>query len=203
METKPWYPMAYTTYASPLGLLGLVATDRGLASISFNPKETAYSLRRESLIGAPGTIYDKDVRYAERILEEVSAQLDQYFAAERHFFALLLDLLPYLPTPPAEGGAGSIRPRPNPWVSSTGAFRTRAQTALLMVPYGQTWSYGQMADYLGNPGAARAVGSACATNPLPIVLPCHRITRAGGEMGHYTGGAHIKRTLLTLEGALA
>lgn len=199
---EPWYPLSSATYASPMGPLSLVATDRGLVNISFNSSDTVSRLRKNELLGKPGAPEDGEVSSAQRILEETALQLDQYFEGERHFFALLLDLLPLLPAPPKGGGLGPLRPRPNPWVSQTGTFRARAQTALLAVPYGETWSYGDLAAYLGNPGAARAVGTACATNPLPIVLPCHRITRSDGEMGHYTGGVHIKRTLLNLEGAL-
>lgn len=201
--TRPWYPMLSATYASPLGQLALVATDRGLVNISFNAAETLSGLRKDGFLGKATPEDDGDASSAQRILEETSLQLDQYFEGERQFFSLLLDLLPLLPAPRTVREAGLDRPRPNPWVSQDGTFRTRAQAALLAVPYGETWSYGQMAAYLGNPGAARAVGTACATNPLPIVLPCHRITRSDGEMGHYTGGVHIKRTLLTLEGALA
>lgn len=198
----PWYPLTAATYASPLGQLALVSTDRGLVNISFNAAATVSELRKNGLLGKSGPPEDSEVSPAQRILEETVAQLDQYFEGERQFFALALDLLPLLPPPPKGSGPGPIRPRPNPWVSQHGTFRTRAQTALLAVPFGETWTYGELAGYLGNPGAARAVGTACATNPLPIVLPCHRITRSDGDMGNYTGGVHIKRTLLTLEGSL-
>lgn len=198
-----WYPTSYTTYSSPVGELALVATDRGLAAVSFTPSATVASLREAGLLGPAEKGRYTDATYAEWILEETAKQLDQYFGGERQFFALVLDLLPLLPTPPVGSEAGVVRPRPNPWVSQDGTFRTRAQAALLAVPYGRTWSYGQMAAYLGNPGAARAVGTACATNPLPIILPCHRITRGDGTMGHYTGGVEIKRALLTLEGGFS
>ncbi len=69
--------------------------------------------------------------------------------------------------------------------------------------YGQTASYGTVARLAGNPNAVRAVGSACATNPLPVVVPCHRVVRSDGSMGGYLGGVDAKRTLLTLEAAAA
>lgn len=202
-QTLPSYPLAHIVVGSPVGRLALVATKRGLANISYTPRDTVRDLRKDGLLPPSRSRDAHRNEGAERILEETAAQLEQYFAGHRHFFSLNLDLLPNLPLAErdngGEGESGQPRPRPNPWVSAEGTFRVTAQVALLAVPYGETWSYGDLAAYIGNPGASRAVGTACATNPLPIVLPCHRITRSDGSMGNYTGGVDIKRTLLRLE----
>ncbi|MBC3186657.1 methylated-DNA--[protein]-cysteine S-methyltransferase [Corynebacterium sp. zg-331] len=78
-------------------------------------------------------------------------------------------------------------------------FRARVQRHLLTIGYGQTSSYGEVAVALGRPGAARAVGSGCRTNPLPIVVPCHRVIRSDGSLGGYAGGLAVKEYLLGLE----
>lgn len=104
----------------------------------------------------------------------VDKQLREYFAGARRFFDLPLDW----------GGEG---------------FRARAQRALLDIPYGGTATYAELAAMAGNGRAARAAGSACATNPLPVVVPCHRVVPAGGGLGSYAGGVDIKRQLLELE----
>lgn len=101
-------------------------------------------------------------------------QLQAYFAGQAHSFTLALDL-------PATG------------------FRRRTQRSLADIPHGSTVTYGELAAIVGNPGAARAVGSACATNPLPIVLPCHRVLAAGGALGGYSGELWRKSRLLELE----
>jgi methylated-DNA-[protein]-cysteine S-methyltransferase len=89
-------------------------------------------------------------------------------------------------------------------VSPTGtAFERRCWDALLEIPYGETRSYGEIARRLGNPERARAVGSANHKNPIPIVIPCHRVVNAGGGLGGYGGGLELKRRLLALEQARA
>ena len=108
------------------------------------------------------------------ILDETARWLDIYFAGGQPDFTPPLHLI------------GSD-------------FRRRVWKRLLEIPYGQTASYGRVAELVGHPRAARAVGSACATNPLPIILPCHRVTKADGSLGNYTGGTEIKRALLDLE----
>lgn len=102
-------------------------------------------------------------------------QLAEYFAGERREFDIVLD-----------------------WRLTTG-FRGDVQRALTDIPYGETESYRDIARRLGNPGAVRAVGSGCATNPLPIVVPCHRVLRSDGSLGGYRSGLDAKRYLLELE----
>jgi methylated-DNA-[protein]-cysteine S-methyltransferase len=110
-------------------------------------------------------------------LEHVERELAQYFQGERRDFDLTVDL------------------------SLTRGFRQMVQQHLVDIPYGTTQSYKEVATSLGTPNATRAVGSACARNPLPIVLPCHRVLRSDGSLGGYAGGLDAKRTLLALERA--
>ncbi len=114
-----------------------------------------------------------DTREAED--PEAVAQLAEYFAGTRREFALPLD-----------------------W-RLTGGFHGRVQRALVDIPYGATITYADLARRAGNPNAARAVGSACARNPLPIVAPCHRVTRSDGSLGEYLAGPEVKRQLIELE----
>lgn len=109
------------------------------------------------------------------ILVQAQAELTEYFAGTRTAFTV-----------------------PIPRADST--FRTRAWAALERIPYGQTWSYAQLADAAGSPRAVRAAGTACATNPLPLIVPCHRIVRTDGALGNYLGGPDAKRWLLAHEG---
>lgn len=102
-------------------------------------------------------------------------QFDEYFAGTRTSFSL-------------------------PFEAPSTGFRQRAQLALATIGYGETRSYGEIAEQIGHPRAARAVGTACATNPLPLILPCHRVLAAGGALGGYNGGLWRKELLLELEG---
>lgn len=105
----------------------------------------------------------------------VATQLAQYFAGQRRKFELALD-----------------------WGEATGAY-VKVQHALLRIPYAHTTTYAQLAVDAGLPGAARAAGTACAKNPLPIVVPCHRVVRADGQVGQYAGGVEMKQYLLDVE----
>jgi methylated-DNA-[protein]-cysteine S-methyltransferase len=108
------------------------------------------------------------------VLDAARAQLDAYFAGERTAFDLALEL------------AGT-------------EFQRRAWVALAAIPYGTTRSYGAQASVLGRPGSARAVGAANARNPLPVVLPCHRLVGADGALTGFAGGLEVKRALLAHE----
>ncbi|MCU0268734.1 MAG: methylated-DNA--[protein]-cysteine S-methyltransferase [Acidimicrobiales bacterium] len=114
-------------------------------------------------------------------LDGVRRQLDEYFAGRRRRFEVPVD-----------------------WTLVAGFRREVLQVLSAEVPYGATATYGELARRVGNPRASRAVGSAMATNPLPIVVPCHRVLRAGGSLGNYSGrgGADTKRWLLGFEGAI-
>ncbi|WP_417286978.1 methylated-DNA--[protein]-cysteine S-methyltransferase [Corynebacterium variabile] len=108
------------------------------------------------------------------ILEDAATQLAEYFAGTRRDFDLPLSL-------PGQ------------------SFRRTVQRALRDIPYGETRTYKDVAESVGNPNAVRAVGTACATNPLPLVVPCHRVLRSDGSTGGYLGGADAKKLLLALE----
>ena len=108
------------------------------------------------------------------LLLRAKAQLDEYFAGTRKRFDLPLH---------AEGTA----------------FQKKVWAALETIPYGEQRSYQNIADQLGRPGAARAVGAACGANPLPIVVPCHRVVRSDGALGGYALGTDVKKSLLELE----
>jgi methylated-DNA-[protein]-cysteine S-methyltransferase len=114
------------------------------------------------------------VRLPERV-EAPRRQLDEYFAGQRRRFDLVLD-----------------------WGLVWG-FRRMVLQHLADLPYGETVTYGELAREVGHPGAARAVGTTMAVNPIPIVVPCHRVVAAGGKLGGYAGGVATKRALLALE----
>jgi methylated-DNA-[protein]-cysteine S-methyltransferase len=128
-------------------------------------------------IDLPGTSSHTDDALEERD-DEVALELDEYFANRRRRFTMPLDF--------AEASA---------------PFRRRVlETLQDDVGFGETVTYGELAARAGRPGAARAVGSAMANNPLPVVVPCHRVVGAGGSLGGYGGGLDLKRALLALEG---
>ena len=116
------------------------------------------------------------VRVLRSPLDDVRRELDEYFEGKRHEFDLPLDL--------------RVAP-----------FYADVLRELALVPYGHTDTYGSLAAKAGRPGAARAVGTVMNRNPIPIVLPCHRIIGANGALTGYAGGLDVKRRLLQLEGA--
>ncbi|HPI74146.1 MAG TPA: methylated-DNA--[protein]-cysteine S-methyltransferase [bacterium] len=114
----------------------------------------------------------------ERAFDKVRPQLDVYFSGKPVDWQMALD------------------------VSSGTDFQQLVWSALRRIPYGQTITYGQLAQSIGKPGASRAVGAANAANPLPVIIPCHRVVAGNGRLGGFSGGLHIKQALLRLEGAL-
>lgn len=107
---------------------------------------------------------------------DITAQIADYFTGERREFTIPLDL------------------------SSASDFTRRVLEATAVIPWGETRTYGEIAAAIGMPGATQAVGNALGVNPIPIVIPCHRVVRADGSMGWFTGGPAIKRALLAIEG---
>lgn len=184
--------LVHRTVATPVGPLLAAASSRGLARISYDPWRLADSLSESGMSSGPANHRYESNHPGMRILNDFRRQLSEYFEGERESFALVLDLSPRF----VDQGGRTVG---NPWVSPTRSFRTRTLVALQSIDYGQTISYGELATLAGSPRAARAVGSACATNPLPIVIPCHRVVKADGSMGQYTGGVRIKEKLLRLE----
>ncbi len=161
--------VAYREIESPIGTLLLASTARGLVRVAFAAEGI------EEVLETLGQRLSPRILRAPTRLDRAATQLDEYFRGARTAFDLDLDD-----------------------ALSTG-FRAHVQAHLIDIPYGATASYGQVAAALGNPKAVRAVGTACATNPLPIVQPCHRVLRADGSLGGYLGGPAAKSALLRLE----
>jgi methylated-DNA-[protein]-cysteine S-methyltransferase len=161
--------VAYTTMDTPLGTLLLAATERGLVRVAYPIED------HDEVLDSLATRLSPRVLRAPRRLDAAAREIDEYFAGTRHGFDLALDL------------------------SLSKGFRLLVQEHLTEIAYGHTKSYKQVAFLVGNPNAVRAVGTACATNPLPIVLPCHRVLRTDGTLGGYAGGVAAKTALLTLE----
>ena len=162
----------YTTMESPFGRLTLVATPTGLCRVGL-PGEGRDALE-EWLTRWAGP---EPLEENPAALSPAVAQLREYFSRLRREFDLLLDL------------------RGTP-------FQQQVWAELRKVPYGQTVSYGELARRVGRPAAARAVGQAVGANPVPIIVPCHRVVGANGSLVGYGGGLEIKSALLRLEGVL-
>ena len=163
--------IAYRTLDTPVGVLLLAATERGLVRVAYDLED-----HEAVLAGLAEKVSPRILRAPAR-LDQAARELDQYFARSRTAFDLPLDF------------------------SLAHGFRRVVQQYLPAITYGQTQSYAQVAEQVGNPQAVRAVGSACATNALPIVVPCHRVIRADGAVGGYVGGPEAKAFLLTMEAA--
>ncbi|MGG5171054.1 methylated-DNA--[protein]-cysteine S-methyltransferase [Pseudarthrobacter sp. J1738] len=164
--------VSYTTVETPVGLLLLAATEHGLVRVAFDREDHNEVL--ESLANKLGG----RILRAPSVLVEASREISEYFAGTRRSFELPLDY------------------------SLSAGFRRQVQQLLPQIAYGHTQTYKDMALMAGNPKAVRAVGTACATNPLPIVIPCHRVLRSDGGLGGYLGGVEAKTALLELEGAV-
>jgi methylated-DNA-[protein]-cysteine S-methyltransferase len=163
--------VAYRTVATPIGDLLLAGTGHGLVRVAFPGQG------HDAVLETLAAMVSPRILRAPQRLDPAARQLDEYFAGQRTAFDLPLDFR-----------------------LATG-FRRAVLAHLPAIPYGGTESYAQVAAAAGSPKAVRAVGTACAMNPLPVVVPCHRVVRSDGSMGGYAGGPDAKRTLLTLESA--
>jgi methylated-DNA-[protein]-cysteine S-methyltransferase len=163
--------VAYRTIATPVGELLLAGTGRGLVRVAF-PQQG-----HDAVLASLAQTVSPRVLRAPGRLDQVSRQLDEYFAGRRTVFDLPLDF------------------------RLAAGFRRAVLAHLPAIPYGHTESYAQVAAAAGNPKAVRATGTACARNPLPVVVPCHRVVRSDGTAGGYAGGPDAKRALLALESA--
>lgn len=164
--------IAYRTLDTPVGTLLLAATELGLVRVAYG------SENHDTVLQALADRISPRILHAPAQLDTVATELEEYFAGRRRTFDLPLD-----------------------WRLSAGFRATVLHHLAADLAYGQTASYGTVAQLAGNPKAVRAVGTACATNPLPVVVPCHRVVRADGSMGGYVGGPDAKRALLILETA--
>jgi methylated-DNA-[protein]-cysteine S-methyltransferase len=165
--------VAYRTVESPLGPLLVAATQSGVVRVAFAGED------HDAVLQTLADRISPRVLRAPARLDGVARELDEYFAGHRQAFDVALD-----------------------WRLSAG-FRGTVLHHLVEIGYGHTATYAAVAQLAGNPKAVRAVGSACATNPLPVLVPCHRVVRSDGGMGGYLGGVAAKRTLLSLEAAAA
>ncbi len=164
--------VAYGTYDSPLGPLTLVVTPRGLARLSYEHEAVDEQLDEIAARISPRILH------APARTDAVRRQLDDYFEGVRHDFDVTVD-----------------------WRLVRG-FAGEVLKATARISFGAVSSYRAVATEAGSPNAYRAAGNALGSNPIPIVVPCHRVLHAGGGLGGYTGGLDRKRFLLRLEGVL-
>ncbi|HEX5569074.1 MAG TPA: methylated-DNA--[protein]-cysteine S-methyltransferase [Streptomyces sp.] len=170
-------PPVWTVYGAPIGPLLLVAAGRGLSAVVFHADEQTV---HRSLTRLAGRLGAAPVRRAgDPLLAGAVRELDAYFRGELREFSVPLD-----------------------WSLTSGFNERVLRTLAGSVPYGSVVGYQSLADRVGEPGAARAVGVAMGSNPLPVVEPCHRVVESGGGIGGFGGGLETKRALLALEGVL-
>ena len=163
--------VAYRTVDSPVGPLLLAATEAGLVRVAYA------SEGHDTVLQALADRISPRILNAPARLDAPARELDEYFTGQRRSFDLPLD-----------------------WRLSAG-FRRAVLSHLPEIRYGHTASYTAAANLAGHPRAVRAAATACATNPLPVVVPCHRVIYSDGRIGRYLGGPDAKRTLLALEAA--
>jgi methylated-DNA-[protein]-cysteine S-methyltransferase len=161
--------VAYRTVDSPVGTLLLAATELGLVRVAYARED------HDAVLQSLSDRISPRILNAPERLDTTARELDEYFSGRRRVFDVALD-----------------------WRLSSG-FRNTVLRRLPDIAYGHTATYSDVAQLAGSPKAVRSVGTACATNPLPVVVPCHRVVRANGSLGDYLGGVEAKRILLTLE----
>jgi methylated-DNA-[protein]-cysteine S-methyltransferase len=171
-EREGLLDVAYAEVDTPVGRLLLAATPRGLVRVSF-PVETPEQVLEQLAATVSPRILESPAR-----LDDARRELDRYFEGRLRDFDVPLD-----------------------WQLTRGFYR-KVLRATARIPYGKTRSYSQVAKRAGSPRAVRATGTALGSNPLPIIVPCHRVLRTGGALGGYGGGLETKQRLLELEGAL-
>jgi methylated-DNA-[protein]-cysteine S-methyltransferase len=164
--------VSYATVDSPFGPLLLAGTRKGLVTVAFPEQDT------DEVLGLLAQRLSPRVLELPAALDPARRELDEYFDGKRRDFDLALD-----------------------W-SLIGTFASRVLRTTAAIPYGNSLTYGEVAGKIGSPGASRATGNALGSNPIPIVIPCHRVLRAGGAIGGYAGGPERKQWLLAHEGAI-
>ncbi|ETT27758.1 methylated-DNA--protein-cysteine methyltransferase [Rhodococcus aetherivorans] len=170
-EAADLLDVAYRIVDTPVGPLLLAATPAGLVRVAYAAED------HEAVLARLAADISPRILAAPARLDDAARQLDEYFRGARTAFDLPLDL------------------------RLARGFRREVITHLPGIGYGRTASYAEVAAVAGSPRAVRAVGTACARNPLPVVLPCHRVVRSDGDLGRYVGGVDAKRALLRLEAA--
>jgi len=170
-ERQGLLDVSYRTVDSPLGLLLLAATGEGLVRVAFSLEG------HDAVLARLASDISPRILRTPRRLDEAAQELDEYFAGKRRAFSVPVDL------------------------QLAHGFRRSVLEHLRRIPYGVTQSYATVARAAGNPSAVRAAASACSHNPLPLVVPCHRVVRSDGTTGEYLGGPQAKRALLAMESA--
>jgi methylated-DNA-[protein]-cysteine S-methyltransferase len=170
-ETEALLDLTYRTLDTPVGTLLLAATPAGLVRVAYDVED------HDAVLGTLATRISPRILRAPQRLDTAARQLDEYFAKRRTTFDLPIDL------------------------QLADGFRRSVVEQLRSIGYGRRASYAAVAAAVGSPKAVRAVGSACARNPLPVVIPCHRVVRSDGSAGQYVGGPAAKAALLHLEAA--
>lgn len=168
--------IAAQTIDTPIGNLLVVANDKGISSITF-PMDPFSEVNMTYLENHPEILGDesRDEPRQDYLIRSIK-ELNEYFQKERQFFDVHYDL------------------------GDPTDFRSAILSNLQKVPYGSRVTYSELAAASGNPRAVRAAGSVCATNMIPIMIPCHRVIPAGGYAGNYIAGTKVKEFLLKLEG---
>ncbi len=172
-ESEGLVDVAYGTVDSPLGQLTVAATPRGLVRVAYPADDPDHVIEELAARVSPRVLE------APAYIDHVRRELDEYFDGRRTRFDLPLD-----------------------WTLTRGFFR-RVLQQTARIGYGELSTYSEVAARAGSPRAVRAAGNALGSNPMPVVVPCHRVLRSGGGLGGYTGGLEKKEFLLGLEGVLA
>ena len=170
-ERRGLLDVSYRTIDSPLGPLLLAATGKGLVRVAFSRED------HQSVLSSLASDISPRILRTPRRLDKAARELEEYFAGKRRAFTVPVDL------------------------QLAHGFRRSVLLHLRDIPYGETQSYTAVAKAAGNPSAVRAAASACSHNPLPLVVPSHRVVRSDGTLGKYLGGPEAKHALLAMEAA--
>ncbi len=168
-EAEGILDVAYRCIDTPVGTLLLAATAEGLVRVAYAGEN------HDSVLTSLAQTISPRLLNAPARLDLAAREIDEYFTGRRMSFDIPLDL------------------------RLSRGFRREVLAQLLVIGYGKTATYAWVAAAAGSPKAVRAAGSACATNPIPVVIPCHRVVRSDGTIGRYAGGSDIKKALLALE----
>lgn len=171
-EREGLVDVAYDSVDSPIGTLLVATTGKGLVRISFHSEAEDLVLDELARRVSPRVVK------SARKVAPVARELDEYFAGRRKRFDYPLD-----------------------W-SLVGPYARKVLRATAAIPFGKVSTYREVARKAGNPAASRAAGNALGSNPIPVVVPCHRVLRTGGGLGGYGGGLDVKERLLRLEGVI-
>jgi methylated-DNA-[protein]-cysteine S-methyltransferase len=177
-EREALIDIAYAEVDSPFGELLIARTDRGVVRLAL-PTERGRQRPHEEVLEDLASYVSPRILESPKRLDEERRELEEYFERKRDHFEVPVD-----------------------WALTPAGFRNRALHAVARIPYGKTKTYTEIAKAAGSPRAFRAAGTACGHNPIPLIVPCHRVVPTSGGIGNYGGGPDMKRALLDFEGAL-